>query len=70
MLHSKMYSLIISVVFNNKCLLPEAQQHLLGLVDQFFLGNPEKDYKALFIRFIITMETHSLSIKTQVKKPQ
>lgn len=29
--------------------LPEDQQHLRGLVDQFFLGNPGKDYKAISV---------------------
>lgn len=45
--------------------LPGAQQHLLGLVDQFFLGNPEKqqqqqkDYKNSFtLSTITTMEIY------------
>lgn len=47
MSHLKMYSLIISLFSNNTFLLPEARQHLLGLVDQFFLGNPEKRLQSL-----------------------
>ena len=66
MAQSKMYSLIVNIfILNNIVLLPGAQQHLLDLVDQFFLGNPEERLQSFIHTVIITLETLSLSIKTQ-----